>query len=73
MNAKEIIKNFAKQKNVDPELVEDEIRRAIREGMSNKDPNVQKTWKMIAPDGKEPTVEQFLEYCVKELNKQRFS
>ena len=59
---KKIIKQIAMQNGVTPEFVEEEMRRAMRAGMASTDPHAQELWKQIAPDGKEPSIERFLEF-----------
>ena len=62
MDYKNIFQLVAKQHGVTPEEVEREIKEAIRIGMTSQDPLVQARWKLIAPNGKEPTVDEFLTY-----------
>ena len=69
MKAKDAIQQIARKRNMTPEQVEAEIRRSIRDAMQSKDPQAQKLWKQIAPDGKEPTVEEFLEFCARNIAK----
>lgn len=69
MDTKEIIQEIARQNNVTPEEVEYEMRQAIRFGMQSKDPEAQRLWKQIAPNGKEPSIETFLKFCVNRLKK----
>ena len=69
MDTKEIIQEIARQNNVTPEEVEYEMRQAIRFGMQSKDPEAQRLWKQIAPNGKEPSIETFLKFCANRLKK----
>lgn len=71
MNTKEIFKHVARNNNTTPEKVEEEIRYAIREAMKSKDPKAQMLWKQISPDGKEPTIERFLDFCVNMIDERR--
>ena len=64
MDIKEIIKQIAKDNQVTPEDVEKEMRESIRDAMQTKDPEAQRLWKQIAPDGKEPSIETFLKFCM---------
>ena len=64
MDIKEIIKQIAKDNQVTPEEVEKEMRKSIRDAMQTKDPEAQRLWKQIAPDGKEPSIETFLKFCM---------
>ncbi|MDE5565170.1 MAG: hypothetical protein K2I93_08430 [Oscillospiraceae bacterium] len=57
---KKILEHIAKQHNVSVDEVRREMEAAIHEGMQSTDPNVQKLWKEIAEDGKEPTPEEFI-------------
>lgn len=59
---KKIIKQIAMQNGVTPEYVEEEMRKAMRAGMASTDPHAQELWKQIAPDGKEPSIDRFLEF-----------
>lgn len=68
MKAKDAITEVARRRNMTPQQVKAEIQLAIREAMSSPDPKVQLLWKQIAPDGKEPSAEEFLEFCVNKLN-----
>ena len=70
MQTKEILKRVAREQNLTPEQVEEEIRSAIRDAMKSKDPKAQMLWKRITPDGKEPSVERFLQ-CVVEILEER--
>ena len=71
MKANDIIKQIAKERNLTQQEVEEEIRNAIREAMATKNPQTQTLWKQIAPDGKEPSIDSFLEFCANILNNQR--
>lgn len=64
MNIKEIIERIAKENHVTPEAVEEEMRKSIRDAMQSKNPEAQRLWKQIAPDGKEPSIETFLKFCI---------
>ena len=68
MNVQRIIKKIAKENNMTLKEVEYEMQFAIREAMATKDPQAQALWKQIAPDGKEPSIEQFLEFCANKIN-----
>ncbi|MBQ7048181.1 MAG: hypothetical protein IJN86_04455 [Clostridia bacterium] len=66
MSTKKIIRQIAKENGVTPEEVETEMREAIRIGMASVDPEVQKFWNRLAPDGKEPSIDAFLRFCCEE-------
>ena len=57
---KKILEHVAKQYDVSVDEVRREMATAIHEGMQSTDPNVQKLWKEIAKDGKEPTPEELI-------------
>lgn len=63
MNAENIIKTIAKQDGVSPEYVKEEMKKAIREAMSSDDPEAIKIWKQITPNGDEPEIAAFLDFC----------
>ena len=59
MKVEKVIAQIAKERNMTPKEVEEAMRSAIREAMATQDPQAQKLWKQIAPDGKEPSLENF--------------
>ena len=59
---KKIIKQIAIKNGVSPAEVEADMREAMRAGMASTDPHAQELWKQIAPDGKEPSIDRFLEF-----------
>ena len=63
MTTKKLIAQIARMNNMTPEKVEEEMRKAIRTAMASTDPHAQALWKQIAPDGKEPSIEEFLCFC----------
>lgn len=71
MTTKDIIAQVARKNNMTPETVEEEMQKAIRAAMATADPHAQALWRQIAPDGKEPSIETFLTFCVKRLNAMR--
>ena len=71
MNVEKIIEQIAREQNMTPGEVEEAMRYAIREAMATQDPQAQKLWKQIAPDGKEPSLDKFLGFCASWLNRER--
>ena len=65
------IKKIAKQEEVSPEYVYEEMQKAISEGYFNPDPEIQKYWREITPDGKMPPPEQVLEALVNQIKKKK--
>ena len=59
---KKIIKQIAIKNGVSPAEVEADMREAMQAGMTSTDPHAQELWKQIAPDGKEPSIDRFLEF-----------
>ncbi len=57
-----ILKQVAKKNNISVKEVRNEISIAIHEAMQTDDPNVQKCWKRICRNGKEPTPEELIKY-----------
>ena len=62
MDINTIFEEIARDNNTTPQAVENEIRYAIQEAMKSKDPKAQMLWKQISPDGKEPSIERFLQF-----------
>ena len=65
MSTKKIIRQVAKNNGVSKGEVKRNLQEAISIGISSPDPNVKALWKEIAPIGKEPTVDELLNFCVK--------
>ena len=65
---KRIIATIAAQQGVTPEYVEEEMRKAIRAAMATTAPHAQDLWKQIAPDGKEPDLDTFLEFAANRVD-----
>ena len=72
MTTNEIIERIAKENHTTPEEVEKEMRRAIQTAMKSNDPRAKELWKQISPDGKEPSIERFLKFCVDRANEQGY-
>ena len=70
MTTRQIIRRIARENNTTPKQVEREMKEAIRAGMASDDPQAQAIWKQIAPDGKEPSIETFLKFCVERIHNQ---
>ena len=62
IKTKMIIEKIAIENGTTPEIVEAEMRKAIRQAMASPDPKAQALWKQIAPDGQEPDLDRFLEF-----------
>ena len=67
MNAKKTLEKMAKENGMTVAEVEREMARAIRAAMNSPDPRIRERWKEIAPNGREPSVEEFLKYCAKSI------
>lgn len=69
MTTAEIIAQIARQHGTTPAEVEKEMLDAIRKAMASPDPRAREMWRQIAPDGKTPSVDRFLEYCTGQIRK----
>lgn len=65
---KMIIHMIAAQDGVSPEYVEEKMKEAIRTAMASTDPRAQALWRQIAPEGKEPDLDTFLEFTASKVN-----
>ena len=65
----EVICKIAQKDGVTPEFVYAEMKKAIRMSFHNLDPAVQAHWNIIAPDGKIPTPEQYIEIISKNIKR----
>ena len=70
MTTKEIIEQIAHNHRTTPEEVEAEMHNAIRAAMAADDPKAQALWKQLAPEGKEPSIEQFIQFCAERMKGQ---
>lgn len=68
---KRIIWRIAQEHNTTPEHMEAEMKAAIREGIASTDPRAQMLWRQLAPDGKEPSIDAFLDFCTGLLRQRR--
>ena len=67
MNAKQIILQIALKENKPPVEIEAAMYEAMRIAMASENPKAQQLWKELAPDGKEPTLDDFLAFCAKKV------
>ena len=67
MSTKSIIRKIAKEHGVSAKQVEADIREAIRFSMAAETPRARILWNELSPDGKEPSVDTFLKFCVKKV------
>lgn len=67
VNTMKTIERIARENKMTVAEAEREKAMAIRAAMNSPDPRIRERWKEIAPDGREPTVEEFLRYCAKKL------
>ena len=70
MTTKQIIRQIARNNNVTPKQVEEDIKEAIRAAMASDDPQAQAIWRQIAPDGKESSIDTFLKFCANRIHNQ---
>ncbi len=63
------IRQIAKKNGVTPQEVEREIKIAIKAAMENRNssPESKAIWDKLSPDGKEPTVDEFIEFCITQV------
>ena len=63
-HAKIVIAEIARNRRIPESEVRAEMMAAMRAGMANPDPDVQKQWSEIPWRGAEPTVEEFIAWTV---------
>lgn len=69
--AKEAIQQTAVKNGVSIAEVRNEMKKAIKIGLTNKDSKVQARWKAIPHRGEEPTPEELITYLAKECKAKR--
>ena len=57
---RDVIKEIAKRHGVSPEEVRAAMEQAIKLAFGNQDPKARKLWEKLAPDGTQPTPEDFI-------------
>lgn len=62
-----VLKRVAKAHGVTEKEVREEMQKAIRAGRESSDPNAQAMWNRLFPDGKEPTLEEFIRVLAGEV------
>ena len=64
-----LIKQIAKKHGVSPKQVEKDMKQAIRIAMLNRNQSLesQALWDKLSPDGSEPTVEEFIKFCITQI------
>ena len=70
MSTKKIIRQIAKKNGVTSKQVQAEMKEAIRVGMASRDPQANAIWKHLAPDGKEPSIDLVLKFCINRMQTQ---
>ena len=63
-HAQNVIAEIARNRRIPESEVRAEMMAAMRAGMANPDPDVQKQWSEIPWRGAEPTVEEFIAWTV---------
>lgn len=64
-----LIKQIAKKNGVSAKQVKKDIKEAIHIAMlsRNSTPESKALWDKLSPDGKEPSVEQFIAFCCAQI------
>ena len=62
----DIFRQIAKENGTTEKAVKEEMQFAIREAMKSAEPEAIAFWKAVAPDGKEPPIEIYINFiCVR--------
>ena len=64
-----LVKQIAKKHGVSPQQVKKDLKEAIHVAMlnRNKTPESKALWNKLSPDGKEPSIEQFIKFCQQQI------
>lgn len=68
MSTREIIREIAKQNGVTPRQVKADMREAMRVSMQSDKPAAREFWKRLSPDGREPSIGDFIKACAGQIN-----
>lgn len=65
-----LIKQIAKNNGVSTKQVKEDMKEAIRIAMLNRNstPESKALWDKLSPDGKEPSIEKFIRFCVSQTS-----
>lgn len=63
-----ILASIAKNNRTTVENVRKEIQLAMDVAQQSNDPNIQSLWHSIPSAGKHVTIEEFLNYCLSQMN-----
>lgn len=67
MTTQEIIEQIARENDENPQEVKNRMQEAIRAAMMSSDPGAQLLWKQLSPDGKEPSIDEFIAFCIEQI------
>lgn len=70
---KDILEKVAVSNGVTRDEVESEIQKAIKKAMKSRQPQAQRFWKEVSPDGQIPSVETVIALIVEQVNKRMCS
>ncbi len=65
MSTKSIIKQIANKNGVTTSSVRADLREAMKASMSSPNPEAKEFWRQLDTNGKEPSVDEFLKFCIK--------
>ena len=65
--------NLGSSASVGPKYIIQEIQKAIKEAMKSRQPQAQRFWKEVSPDGQIPSVETVIALIVEQVNKRMCS
>lgn len=70
---KDILEKVAEKNGITKDEVESEIQKAIKEAMKSRQPQAQRFWEEVSPDGQIPSVETVIALIVEKVNEQMCS
>lgn len=70
---KDILEKVAEKNGITRDEVESEIQKAIKEAMKSRQPQAQRFWKEVSPDGQIPSLETVIALIVEKVNEQMCS
>lgn len=70
---KDILEKVAVSNGVTRDEVESEIQKVIKEAMKSRQPQAQRFWKEVAPDGQTPSAETVITLIAKKVNERMCS
>ncbi|MBO4692804.1 MAG: hypothetical protein J5659_00205 [Clostridia bacterium] len=73
MSTREILRRIARENKVSVAEVKRDMHEAIRLTMKSHPAESEPIWNRLAPDGKEPSIDEFIKFCAAEVTNRQMT